>query len=110
MESGLRPPGNIVATTVFSRWLKMHDCAIGIVAMSAKVVVAALLAFASTTWQFYAGERLAVPERCIGGGAERVPYYRVLVAVTALDILVSGASIALRAVASKLVEFDELGE
>ncbi|KAK3927131.1 Proton-coupled folate transporter [Frankliniella fusca] len=76
--------GNIVATTIFSRWLKLHDCTIGIIAMTAKVVVAPLLAWASTTGQFYA--------------------------VTALDVLTSGAVIALRAVASKLVEFDELGK
>ncbi|XP_026271596.1 proton-coupled folate transporter-like [Frankliniella occidentalis] len=76
--------GNIIATTVFSKWLKLHDCVIGMIAMTAKVVVAPLLAWATTGWQFYA--------------------------VTLLDILISGSAIALRSVASKMVEFDELGK
>ncbi|KAJ1523866.1 hypothetical protein ONE63_010422 [Megalurothrips usitatus] len=76
--------GNFVVTTVLSRWLKLDDCVIGMLAMLAKTVAAPCYAFATEGWQMYAA------------------------AVT--DIIGAGAVITMRAIATKLVLSDELGK
>ncbi|GBP09733.1 Solute carrier family 46 member 3 [Eumeta japonica] len=47
--------GTMVAVAVFSRWLKMHDALIGIIATASKVLSSFVYAFASTRDWFYSG-------------------------------------------------------
>lgn len=77
-------PGTAIAVTVFSKLLKMHDAAIGVIATACKVVSSFVYGFAPTRNWFYTGP--------------------------AFDFFGNSGVTAIRSLGTKVVHADEVGK
>lgn len=93
---------------VFSHLLKIDDALIGVMSSMSKILSSFVYAFAVTEWQLYLGEFHICHFHSFR--VNKTLEIRVTFTAPLVEILNGTSFIAMRSIATKLVESDELGK